>query len=65
MKRPLFSEEQWIAWIAATGTAALTMAAFAYSTFETKEHSAENKTDIVSRLDRIEEKLDRALDSRR
>lgn len=56
------SVEQWIPWIAATATAALTMAAYAFSTFETKEHAAENKGDIVHRLDQIDAKLDRVIE---
>ena len=50
--------ETWVYWIVATSTAALTMTSFAYSTFELKEHSKEVKEDIVSRLDRIEQKID-------
>lgn len=53
--------EQWIGWILATATAAMTMAAFAYATFETKDHAKEIKEDVATRLSRIENKLDQAL----
>jgi hypothetical protein len=58
---PRFSLELVIAWVAATATAALTMAAYAFSTFETKEHFKEFKNDTKDTLTRIESKLDRAL----
>lgn len=50
--------EVWISWVVATATAALTMSAFAYSTFETKEHALERKQDILKRLESIEGKVD-------
>lgn len=53
-----FKTETWVAWIGATVAAALTMAAFAFATFETKEHSKEVKEDIAERLTRIESKID-------
>lgn len=51
--------EQWIAWIVATATAALSMAAFAFGKFETQEHAREVKGDLQYRLNRIDDKLDR------
>ena len=36
------------------------MATYAFTTFETKEHTAEIKEDIVKRLDTIEKKIDEA-----
>ena len=41
-----FRTEQWIAWIGATMVAALTMAAFAFTTFETQDHAKESKADL-------------------
>jgi len=50
--------EQWIAWTAAVGaflsTAALTLAAYSFTTFETKEHARE----ILDYLIRIENKVE-------
>ena len=55
-----FRPEQWIAWIAATATAAVTIAAYAFATFETKEHAQETKADIVRAMyERHAEILDR------
>jgi hypothetical protein len=48
----------WIAWLGATLVAAVTYTAFAYTNFETKDSARESKSDIVQRLDRIENKLD-------
>lgn len=60
---PKIKAEQWIAWILATATAALTMAAYAFTTFETKDHSKEIKSDLSERLNRIDQKLDRIGDA--
>jgi hypothetical protein len=54
-----FSTVQWISWLVATVTAALTMSTFVYSNFETKQNSAERINTLEKRLDRIENKLDR------
>lgn len=51
--------EQWIAWIAAMVTAAVGAMAFAYSTFETKDHANETKRDTTDRLVSIENKVDK------
>lgn len=55
---PKIKTEQWIAWTAAVGaflsTAALTLAAYSFTTFETKEHAKE----ILDYLIRIEQKVD-------
>lgn len=64
MKKGLFSTEQWIAWLGATVTAALTMAAYAFSTFETKADVKDIFQLIDKRLDRIEVKLDNILDGK-
>lgn len=52
---------QWISWIVATATAALTICAYAFTTFETKLDSLEKKSAIEKKLDRMDEKLDRLL----
>ena len=60
---------QWIAWLGATIVAALTMASFAFTTFETKDHVQETKQDLrleiremrmetMQRFDRLESKID-------
>jgi uncharacterized protein Yka (UPF0111/DUF47 family) len=54
--------DKWAAFFAATVSAALTVAAYAYATFETKEHAVERKKDITERLDRIESKQDKLID---
>lgn len=59
MSRKQPSLVQWISWIVATATAALTMAAYAFTNFETKEHAKEVKSDIAERLQSIEKKIDR------
>ena len=51
--------DKWAAGIAAIVTGALVFAAYAFATFETKEHADERKADISQRLDRIEIKQDR------
>lgn len=52
-----FSTTQWIAWFSATLVAAVTLTAFAYQNFETKQDAQEKKSDIIQRLDRIENML--------
>lgn len=54
-----FKTETWIAWIAATLTAALTLSAFAFNSFELKEDARQKKEDLIKRLERIEDKIDR------
>jgi hypothetical protein len=56
--RDELSTAQWISWMGATIVTILGFAAFAYATFETKDHAIEVKGDTVQRLDRIESKLD-------
>ena len=55
MKNPEFSV--WMAWLGATLVAAVTMSAFAFSTFETKGEAMEKKHDIVKSLDEIKTEL--------
>lgn len=64
-----FPMATWLAWIGAILVASMTMVAYAYSTFETKdaarekiESSRERDGLIVQRLDRIENKVDRVLE---
>ncbi len=56
MKNP--SMITWIGWIGATVVAALIGCAYAFNTFQTKDDAKETKSDIVQRLDRIENKID-------
>lgn len=56
-----FSAATWIAWIGATLLAALTMVAYAYQTFDTKEAAKDREGSVVQRLDRIEGKVDSLL----
>jgi len=37
---------QWIAWLSATVVAALTLSAFAFQTFQTKDQAREDKKDL-------------------
>lgn len=68
MKNP-FTIEQWIGWMVATATAAVTMSSYAFNKFDTIEHATEQRTqlrdEIMGRLDRIENKLDRIIESER
>lgn len=57
--------EVWLAWIGAIAVGTMALAAFAFTTFETKDHAEEVKQDTTSRLTRIEDKLDQALSRRR
>lgn len=56
MKNPKL--ETWVSWLAATLVAALTLSAFAFTTFQTKDDAKESKADLVQRLDRMEHKID-------
>ncbi len=53
---------QWLQWIAATSAAGISIAAYAFATFETKEHFGDIVEVLADRLDRIENKLDRILE---
>lgn len=46
---------QWISWILATATAAVTMVSYAYATFETKDEARKVESRVLHRLDRIED----------
>ncbi len=59
-----FSTEQWLAWLGATVVAAMTMAAYAFSTFETKDFSELRSVSLERRLDRIEGKVDMLVERR-
>lgn len=48
----------WVGWIGATTVAALIGCAYAFTTFQTKDEAKDSKSDIVQRLDRIENKVD-------
>lgn len=56
------SISQWVQWLAATAAAAISMAAYAFATFDTKDHVIEVFIQVEKRLDRIEAKLDRILE---
>jgi hypothetical protein len=71
-----FSMATWIAWFGAAIMAVLTLAGFAYSTFETRDsanfhqQAMEKQIEIKDqsfdkRLDRIENKIDLLIDQRR
>lgn len=57
--------EVWVAWLGATAVAAVTMTfvmlTFAYAQFETKERAKETRDALDRRLERMENKLDAAL----
>ena len=57
-----FSSAQWIAWLSATVVAAATMVSAAYTQFETKDNAKDTKSELIQRLDRMEEKLDTILE---
>lgn len=59
MKNPSFNA--WVAWIGAVIGAVSVGCAFAFTTFETKDHVKELKEDIVQRLVRIENKQDQLI----
>lgn len=59
-----FTTVQWVAWFGATVTAAVMLCAFAFTTFETKADSGIKRTELQSRLERIDDKLDRLLERR-
>ena len=59
-----FGMSEWIAWVGATVAAAVSITVYAYNNFETKSQAVESKTDLVQRLDRIEGKVDRLLESK-
>jgi hypothetical protein len=48
MKNP--SMVTWVRWLGATMLASLTLTAFAYTNFETKDEAKEKKQDIVKSL---------------
>ena len=50
--------KEWIQWLGATLIAGLTLSAFAFTNFQTKEEAGTVQDMILKRLDRIEEKLD-------
>jgi uncharacterized protein Yka (UPF0111/DUF47 family) len=56
MKSPSFTT--WMAWFGCTVAACLSLTAGAFMTFQTKDEAKDNKSDIVQRLDRIENKID-------
>lgn len=51
----------WVAWIGATMAAALTMSAYAFSTFETKVQVRVYMGLMEKRLDSIDRKLDQLI----
>lgn len=58
----------WIAWLGATlvacATLSATLAAYAYTNFQTKDEAKHVEQFLVERLNRIEEKLDRVIERR-
>lgn len=61
----------WLAWMGATMSAAVVIVIFLYQNFQTKDAFSEYKqeqyrfeTDLVKRLERIEDKIDRSLGER-
>lgn len=60
-----FPAQQWIAWIAATVAAAMTMVSFAYSNFETTKRADDRERSIVRQLDQIDKKLNILLEKKR
>lgn len=54
-----FSATQWIAWLGATLIAAVTVVAYAYQNFETKDEARDHTGNVMQRLDRMESKQDR------
>lgn len=60
--------ETWLAWLGATGVAAVTMTfvlvTFVYANFETKDHAKEQRDATDKRLERIEDKMDALLENR-
>jgi hypothetical protein len=67
-----FSAATWVAWCGATVFAALTITVYAYAVFETKDESRAKQlatqgivdvhhTDVIQRMDRIENKVDTLL----
>lgn len=61
MKEPNFQATQWIAWLGATATAAVTLTVFAFENFETKEHAKEAQVTFQRQFDRLESKVDELL----
>jgi len=52
----------WIAWLGAALVACAALTSFAYQTFQTKDDSRHYEGFLIERLDRIENKLDAALE---
>lgn len=61
----LFSTVQWLAGAFVLFTFLLSVVAFAFQNFESKGDAKDFKTRVEMRLDRIEEKIDRILTSKR
>lgn len=55
---------EWVTWVAAMSVAAIGVTSFVYANFQTKEQAIEVKADIVQRLIRLEDKVDKLLESR-
>lgn len=53
-----FKPEQWITWLGATVLACMTLSAFAFVTFDTKDNAKERSDGLEKRLSRMEDKLD-------
>jgi len=53
------SVAQWLSWLGATLAAAVTASAFAFTHFESQSGAKEKRDEIVRRLERIEDKLDK------
>lgn len=57
-----FSAKTWVAWLGSTLIAALTMSAFVFGNFQSKDQARQDKEDVHKRLDRLESKSDRMLE---
>lgn len=64
--RERISFETWVGWLAGSAVVlcagVFALMAYAFDNFETKEHAREKAQSIENRLDRIELKLDAALE---
>jgi hypothetical protein len=58
-----FSASQWIAWLGATLMAAISLVAFQFTTFASKEYVKEYKSDLQEAIVRLESKIDRLQES--
>jgi hypothetical protein len=64
--KPQVDQEIWVAWLGATAMAGVSMTfvllTYAYANFETKDRAKEVRDNMDKRLERIEMKLDTAIE---